>query len=351
VKDAEDDVKRITASKEMNAKAIAAANTAMAAAKAAQDKATAEQSELKTSMMAKTSKPVAVCFSADAQRVASLFDDGSLRVWATASGVPIEENTGNIAASSILAAAPDGSFVATRVVKQNVGDQPRWVLERKIDQKGLFADRVNAVRFSPDGKTLATGGGEPSRSGDVILLNVSTGKVSKTWKDKHTDSVLGLDFSPDGKRLASGAADKVACVTDVASGKQLHSFDGHTHHVMAIAFRCDGRVLATAGAEGTVVTWDLNIGERKKKIEGWTKEVTSLQFIGATNQLVVSSGDNRVRIVTDDGSEIRSIANIPDYMQAVVSSPSGNAIVGGGEDSFLRIWDASGKELIAFGKQ
>ena len=31
-------------------------------------------------------------------------------------------------------------------------------------------------------------------------------------------------------------------------------------------------------------------GERKKKIEGWSKEVTSLQFIGATNQILTSAG-------------------------------------------------------------
>jgi WD40 repeat protein len=348
VKDAEDDVKRITQSKAANAEAIAAANAAITQAKATLDKAAADLMALKQSLSKATAKPVAVSFSADAQRVASMLDDGTLRVWAIASGTAIEESSGN-ASSTTITTAPDGSFLATKVFKQTAGIRPNWVLERKIDQKGLFADRVNAVRFSPDGKTLATGGGEPSRSGDVILVDVANGKATVTWKDKHSDTVLCLDFSPDGKRLASGAADKIARITEIASGKQLNLFEGHTHHVMGIAFRSDGRVLATAGAEGTVVTWNMLIGERKKKIEGWTKEVTSLQFIGATNQIVTSAGDNRVRVVTDDGSEVRSIANIPDYMQAAVCAANGSTIVGGGEDSLLRIWDAAGKELIAFG--
>jgi len=119
---------------------------------------------------------------------------------------------------------------------------------------------------------------------------------------------------------------------------------------MSVAFRSDGRVLATAGAEGTVSTWDMIIGERKKKIEGWTKEVTSLQFIGATKQLITASGDNKVRIVTDEGTEVRSIASLPDYMQAAASTPNGAMLIGGGEDSFLRVWDGkNGKELAAFG--
>jgi WD40 repeat protein len=347
VKDAEDDVKRITDSKSVNAKAIAAANAAIAAAKTLQDKATTELAAAKLALTKTTAKPIAVSFSADAQRVGSMFEDGTLRVWGAATGMPIEESAGNPAAVTTITSSPDGSFVASKSVTQSAGSSPRWVLERKIDQKGLFADRVNAVRFSPDGKTLATGGGELSRSGDIIFFDASSGKVTQTWKEKHSDTVLCLDFSPDGKRLASGGADKIARVTDIATGKQLNLFEGHTHHVMGVAFRNDGRVLATAGAEGTVVTWDMIIGERKRKIEGWTKEVTSLQFIGATNQIVTS--DNRIRIVTDDGTEVRAMANLPDYMQAAVSAPNGSTVIGGGEDSILRVWDGAGKELVAFG--
>jgi WD40 repeat protein len=161
---------------------------------------------------------------------------------------------------------------------------------------------------------------------------------------------LCLDFSPDGKLLASGAADKIVRVTEVATGKQTNVFEGHTHHVTGVAFRADGRVLATAGADGVVNTWDMIVGERKKKIEGWTKEVTSLEYIGATAQIVTSAADNRVRIVTDDGAEVRAITKVPDYVQAAASTPSGGTIIGGGEDSELRVWDGtSGKELAAFG--
>lgn len=349
VKDAEDDMKRITDSKAANAKAAAAANAAIATAKALQEKAEADLAAAKLAASKAGAKPMAVSFSADGGRVASLFDDGRLRVWGTASGMPIEESTGAAATKTTIASAPDGSFVATKAVSQTAGSSPRWVLERKIDQKGLFADRVNAVRFSPDGKTLATGGGELSRSGEIVFFDVATGKATQTWKEKHADTVLCLDYSPDGKRLATGGADKIARVTDIATGKQVNLFEGHTHHVMGVAFRSDGRVLATAGADGTVVTWDMIIGERKRKIEGWTKEVTSLQFIGATNQIVTSAGDNRIRIVTDDGTEVRAMANLPDYMQAAVSAPNGSAVIGGGEDSVLRVWDGAGKELIAFG--
>ncbi|MFZ4763944.1 MAG: c-type cytochrome domain-containing protein [Roseimicrobium sp.] len=351
-KDAEAEVKRITDAKAKNAKALAAANAAIDSAKGTHATATADLAAAKQAVTKAIAKPLAVAFSSDGQRVAALCDDDSLRVWAVATGLPLEEGNRN-GTTTILSANPDGSFVASKSLTWTTGAAPRWVLERTLGgdkEHTLFSDRVNAVRFSPDGKILATGSGELSRSGDIHLFDVATGKAWKTWKERHADAVLSLDFSPDGKHLASGAADKIARITDVATGKQVSLFEGHTHHVMGVAYRSDGRVLATAGAEGVVLSWDLLMGERKKKIEGWTKEVTSLQFIGATNQIVTSAGDNRVRIVTDEGAEVRSFANLPDYMQSCVSTPTGSSIVAGGEDSCLRVWDgANGKELVVFG--
>ena len=250
VKDAEDDVKRITESKAKNAKLITAANSAITAAKAIEDKAMADLAALKAGLSKPTSKPVVVAFSPDAQRVAAMSDDGALRVWAVATATPVEEVAGASAGTTSLTPNADGSFTLTKSLTLSTQASPRWVLERTLGgekQPGVFIDRVNALRFSPDGKMLATGGGELSRSGDVILFDVASGKANQTWKEKHADCVLSLDFSPDGKRLATGAADKIARVTEIATGKQVNIFEGHTHHVMGLAFRSDGRVLATAG--------------------------------------------------------------------------------------------------------
>lgn len=354
ITDAETQVTQITATKTENGKKLAASKAISEKAKKQQGEATADLAAAKKDLSKAT--PLAVTFSSDSHELAATFDDGTLLVWGLVTGMPIEEISG-IAAASSLVSRTDGGFATCSADASlaTSGGPMKWVLERKLgDEKDptLFADRVNAVVFSPDGKTLAVGGGEPSRTGDISLFAVSSGKLVTTWKDRHDDSVVSLDFSPDGKRLASGAADKIAKVTEIATGKQVGLFEGHTHYVMDVAFRADGRVLATAGADGAVISWDLILGERKKKITGWTKEVTSLQFIGATNQIVTSAGDNLIRIVNDDGGQIRSIANLPDFMQATASTPNGETIIGGGEDSFLRVWNGkNGKEVASFGMQ
>jgi WD40 repeat protein len=210
---------------------------------------------------------------------------------------------------------------------------------------------VNAIDFSPDGKTLAVGSGAPSRDGDITLWDAASGKLTKTIADRHSDTVLSLDFSPDGKLIASGGADKQLRISEIASGKLLKTFEGHTHHVMGVSWRADGRVLVSSGADNAVKVWDWIKGDRRKNIDGWDKEVTSVRYLGATTRIVTTSGDKQVRMIGEDASAPAPLPGTTDFMQTSAVSLDGDHVAAGGEDSVLRVWDVkTTKEIASFAK-
>src|SRR5580658_5732647 len=94
---------------------------------------------------------------------------------------------------------------------------------------------------------------------------------------------------------------------------------------------------------------DLNKGEREKKIEGYDKEVTAVHFVGASSNLLTSSGDNKVRLVGLDGKEVRVFPEVADFMESAAVSADGKLVAAGGQDSVLRVWNAAdGAKLDAF---
>ena len=227
-----------------------------------------------------------------------------------------------------------------------------WKLEAILgtgDGQSAITDRVASLAFSPDGTTLAVGSGEPSRSGDITLWEVPSGKLSHSYPETHLDTVLSLAFSPDGKHLASGGADKAVRVLNPITGKVSKVFEGHTHHVLGLDWRADGRVLASAGGDNVVKTWDWTIQDRRKNADGWDKEVTALRYLGAADLFATTSGDTKVRLMNSDGAEVKKLPGATDFMNAVSASADGELIIAGGQDGTLRVWQvSSGKELTTF---
>ncbi len=78
---------------------------------------------------------------------------------------------------------------------------------------------VYSVAFSPDSKTVASGGGDLEKPGEVILWDVRTGEVLRTLTG-HSSWINSVAFSPDGKMVASGSQDKTARPWDVSGLKK-----------------------------------------------------------------------------------------------------------------------------------
>lgn len=296
------------------------------------------------------SQPVSsVEFSPDGSQL--LVAKGDVLHVYSADGRPLRslaDHTANIASAAmtsggrLLAAGQDGQAVVYDV-------QSEWKLARTIGDVAsseLLADRVLAVALQPGSGRLATGGGLPSRRGELKLWNMADGHLVLDLSAAHNDAVLAVAFSPDGELLASGGADKQVKVHRVADGQLVATLPGHTAHVLGVSFSGDGKLLATCGGDRVVKLWDVPSGRQLQSMVGtmyrigrYRQEVTAVQFVGDSEQILAASGDGTVRLHrTSSEKEFHVYDNASTWLYAAAASADGRAVIAGGADGVLRLW-------------
>ncbi len=341
--------------------AIGRAEKRLAERKAQQEAATAEAAAVTAvveTRKAPAAVPVASTYAgltADGRFAVTADASGTLRVWNSVTGASVDVLPGTQVGTPVKAVAIAGNvaILATedhRMITRSVF--PAWQLLRSIGSEdgaeSVFVDRVLSLTFSPDGKLLAAGGGEASRSGQLTLWNVADGSLARQFPEAHSDTVYGLEFSPDGKMLATASADKFAKVFDVASGAFVRAFEGHTHHVMDVSWKSDRTTLASAGADNAIKIWNVETGEQARTITTYSRQVTSLQYVGLQDMIVSSSGDKRVFFHNpSNGNPAREFPGNTDYVYRAATTPDGSIVASGGEDGSVRVWNAADAKVIA----
>lgn len=237
-----------------------------------------------------------MAFSPDGRAIATVGQDGVLRLWHAADGAALQKLPAAGAPLYGVAFAVDGSFIATGGVDRRLtvwplteerisAAEPRtipladsgdgeieWLcplpgtrLAVALGRDVLVVDvrpgggsRVLArydevvarLAVSADGRLLAIVGHARS----PLVVRVSDGALVRTLP-LHPSWIDGCEFSPDGTKLVTAGKDGVARLYDIASGALEQRFVGHVGRVWDAQFDRQGRVL-TAGADGTLRCWD-----------------------------------------------------------------------------------------------
>ena len=212
-----------------------------------------------------------VAFASAGAVLASAGEDGTIRLWQTATGKLIRTMKVSQNSISWVGFAPDGTTLAY-ATRGKIGFC-EVATGRELPQ--LAAPEVVALAFSPDGATLASGG---SADENVRLWEVATGAERRRLPG-HRLGVLGVTFSPDGKALASAGRDHAVRVWEVATGRERVCFTGHQGMVRAVAFSPDGRAVVSGSNDTTALVWGLMSpipGKRPDRFPGCPKDVKPL---------------------------------------------------------------------------
>ncbi|KAM0787857.1 hypothetical protein ACM66B_003910 [Microbotryomycetes sp. NB124-2] len=218
---------------------------------------------------------------------------------------------------------------------------------------------VCCVRFSPDGKTLATGCNR-----FTTLYDTKTGAKITTLVDespgvRQDNYIRSACFSPDGKLLATGSEDRIIRIWNLSQKRMAKVFQGHKSEIYSLAFSPDGKRLMSGSGDRTAKVWDMDSGSCifSLGIEDVTVAengpidagVTSVVMSPDGTLLAAGSLDTFVRIWdAKTGQLLDKLKGHKDSVYSVAFSPDGKFLVSGSLDKTLKMWDVAAfqKELI-----
>ncbi len=205
------------------------------------------------------------------------------------------------------------------------------------------------IAYSPDGRTLAGGGGYSGEQGFVTLWDVATGAGIELGP--YPRPVTTVAFRPDGMTLASGSMGGAIDLWDVPSRTRRRRIEAGRSYLAPVCFSPDGRTLAAATDDRWVRLWDVDSGREVGSLKGHLKGILSVAYHPEGRFL--ASADSGGTLFLWDVPGRRTVARLMGHqgkIWAVAFSPDGKTLASAGEDRSVRLWDVSATVGAATGR-
>ncbi|XP_029964129.1 autophagy-related protein 16-1 isoform X1 [Salarias fasciatus] len=238
---------------------------------------------------------------------------------------------------------------------------------------------VNAVRFSPGSRLLATGGMDRR----VKLWEVVAGRCEpKGALTGSNAGITSIDFDSAGSYLLAASNDFASRIWTVDDYRLRHTLTGHSGKVLSARFLLDNARIVSGSYDRTLKLWDLRSkvcmktvfagsscndivcteqcvmsGHFDKKVRFWDiraesivrelellGRVTSLDLNHDRTELLSCSRDDLLKIIDLRTNAVRQTFSAQGFKcgadwTRVTFSPDGSYVTGGSADGALYVWN------------
>lgn len=163
----------------------------------------------------------------------------------------------------------------------------------------------------------------------------------------HQDRVRAVAFAPEGRSLASASTDGTIRLWEVGQGQAIGCLN-LSFPVWSVAFTPDGTQLACVGEDCTVALWDLHRAGCSWRVKGHSGSIDCLTIAPSGEYLLTGGRDGMLKLWDrETGRERKSLLAHQGAVWGAAFSPDGRTILSGGQDRNLRLWEVSTAESLA----
>ncbi len=246
--------------------------------------------------------------SSDGKSLLAGETNGLLRVYSLETGKVIRPVKLAGGLFRIFALSPGGRWLAGRAnsateTALSVWDCLTGALHVRIPEHYGDLTSPDTVAFSHDDRLIAFG----TTNFVVKVTDLASGRLIHTLRG-HSWYVVSLDFSPDGAYLASASEDGEVRIWSVASGKEaIAPLNQHSSSYSGVCFSTDGKTLVTSGYDYSVRFWHLATGREMLLFT----DANSSWWIGTESRARLLSPRDAWLVVQDTARRAVRVDRIP----------------------------------------